>query len=343
MNKIREILQKANIRNIMRSTSVMLVLAYLVISTFLYVDFNAKTFDIAGWLFNSSITVILHMFGLAIGNSWGKDTQKAKENGLYRKSLEMYQEIYTKIMAIIIYFDDYLIWYKEREITKAKIRFLQDNNINHTEAKNIVLYLEYGDIDKLLEAPLKLKNGSIIRVKNEEQVQAIRETYKLKVKAPTSAYFLSYSNDLKYSNELEMATMLESERKRMVKTRNIKNMFSGVLFSLIMGLVGTSFAYKQFDMVALVTLLMRVSVVFTSIYCGFNIAVDEVKMMANEIENKVNVLTAFHLCYEKGEFIPMDYEEKAIKEYEEHIKQTTQTEEIEKGALIENDKQLREI
>ena len=78
------------------------------------------------------------IYGILMGNSVGTDIQKEKVGGRFQNACSEYTETLLTIQAIKIYFSQFWLWYKAKQLKEKKIEFLIDNQFDSVVATKIV-------------------------------------------------------------------------------------------------------------------------------------------------------------------------------------------------------------
>ena len=92
MNNILEKLKAINIKNVVRSFTLIWGVILIVIMTLVNLGFD-QNFNFLNWLSNSLIIFGIIVYGLLMGESWGKDNRKHDQKGLYYKSLNDFEKL----------------------------------------------------------------------------------------------------------------------------------------------------------------------------------------------------------------------------------------------------------
>ncbi len=321
MMKIKELFKKFNSKSNIKLLLLFSIIGFIVLTTFTNVGLDPNNFDFYKWFTSTIITIAISIAGMLLGEVLASDSLKSKVNGLYQRTLEKYIIISIKIQSIIMYFNDFLLWFKEKETFIKQVNFLINHDIK--EAKDIVKYLSIEQLDELKLHPIELENGVIVRKKSEEQINAIRKVLegKITIKSSSTSYYLNA-----FENHTE-CSILEEGRIRQKNINNYKKdaRTSKLVYSICVSIVFATLTVQElvnYNMVvALTNLAIRLCTFLSCLYCGWSTESYEIKELAKIIENKIKILDIFNTSYTTGEFKPSEYEDLARKEYEEYMKE----------------------
>lgn len=327
--RIKTKIKNADIKSIIKVLTLIFGLGLIILMTIAHVILDPSKMDFNTWLSKTILMVAISIFGIVMGELIGADKQMSAPNGLYQQTLKEYNIVEEKIRSITIYFNDFLIWFKEKE-TKAKIiNYLIDNGI--TDAKQVIDNVKLEDLEELSKHPIKYDNDVIVRQKTLDQIKIIRNVLegKIYIKAQPSSYYLSaYDNDTS-SSQLEVGKYLNNKIKLNKTFGRVFKIVSSVFISAVWAMISVQEFMNAEDVSAWVDLVLRITTLFTCLFSGWLTAVIDVKLKAQIIKNKINVLDIFNNAYASKEFIPLNYENLALAEYEKYIEDTKQNDVIE--------------
>ena len=333
-----EKVKKMNFKKFTRGFAIAWMLLFIVVMTITNVGID-KNFNILNWLGNTMILFGIAVFGIFMGESIGADFSKERMitdkegkiiGALYQKSLYEYNLFRNAIDDIIIYFPLFYDWFVPQRLQSKQKNFLIMNDINPTKAKNIVKYCNVDDL-------WALKNGAIKKVVDGKEiyidklqdfeVEPVEEVLKGKVKLELSgcSYYLQAFAE---SNQKDIIEQGEGYRKARRLNRNSNRairLASGAVVSLALGILTVNDFMRAGDGQAWVNLVVRIANMFTALLSGWLSGSTDVKIQANAIGNKTDVLKLFKSAYDKQLFEIYDENEKAQKSYE---KQQREKEEI---------------
>lgn len=330
--KIKEFLKKFSSKSNIKILTILTVVVFIILTTLVNVGLDPNNFNIFTWFSNTILSIGISIAGLLLGESIANDSLKQKENGLYQRSLRAYIEIQTAITSIKMYFNDFLLWFKDKETFCKQVDYLTSLDIR--EAKDIIKYLEIEKVDELLIKPIMLENGVIIRKKTEEQIEAIKKVLSGKVNVKTSmgSYYLNANENHSSKSILEEGKRIDKKISDYVKVSRTSKIVISICVSLLFATITFTEIQDTPLIVSITKLTLRLCTFVSCLYCGWQTEAEVIKELSKKIENKTDVLTIFKTSYDSGEFKPSLYEDLARKEYEEYInKITLEREEIDNG------------
>jgi hypothetical protein len=202
-----------------------------------------------------------------------------------------------------------------------------------------VLELSEDEIDKLYYEPIEKiwSADSPYPNKIEHFSRLSLEQYELVKNIVSGKIRLDYIEDYNFylvdynSSDEQLVTQVKNVEKIKIKIL-WKQRISKLLLTALFAVVGAGIALDQANgqgsAQTIINLIQRIVVLVTSIFYGFNTArlmnKEDIKVM----NYKTSYLSVFCSALENKEYIPLDYEEKARKEYEQNIK--------EKEEILEN-------
>ena len=338
-SKLKGFVDKNNItkKRVIKVATIIIVFALIVFSTISNAIIDPENLVFFKWLTNSLILVAIMVFGLLMGESLGEDEQKGIKNGLYQSAIREYEAVYATIQGIKIYFSNFFLWYKQRELKQEKIDFLMDNEIDGRWAKICVDKLEKSDFvegkfilgqnDNEKIYVKEMPNGKKFKIHKatKEEASIIIKMFDVKIETYGYSYYLSYTENYVSGGNLKKAIPL-SKKLRNNKTFNRTLKIVSTLFiSLIWGMLTTQeFQNEAERKQAWFLLISRIACLITSIVSGWSSAVISVKIQADIINNKKDVLKDFKDSVDKQLFIPETYDEMVEREYLEQIGVTEQ-------------------
>lgn len=331
--KIENFINEKNItaKKLIKASTLIVGLALIVFMTIGNVIFDPSHLDIFKWFTNALILVGIMVFGLLMGESIGSDKQTEKVGGLYQKNLKDYNAIRSSIADIEIYFSQFYLWFKEKELYKKKVEYLIDNSFDGRWAKVIIKHIDKSDLEvgKLIlreddKEKIYLKRnekGEIIKVKkiSLEQQQLILNALSLKLDSPSYIYFLTAFGDSKGGGILEKGNYLQRKLKYDKRWNRTLKIVSSLFISLVWGMATIKELEEGGQTQAWFNLLSRLTAFLTSFVSGWGSSVISVKTRAEIIENKRNVLFDFKTYIDKNEFTPETYDEMVERELKEQI------------------------
>lgn len=340
-SKLKGYIDKKNItkKKIIKAATIVCGLGLIVFMTVSNAIIDPEHLDFFNWLSNSLIIIAIMVFGLLMGESLGEDEQKDKINGLYQTSINEYKAIEKLVKNYLIYFSQFFIWFKEKELKIEKVDFLMDNEIDGRWAKQCVDFLEKSDFEVgkfIIDESnpnekiylKKLSNGKEIKIHKatKEEAKIIIKMFEVKIETYGYSYYLTYTKTEIKGGKLKKAVPLNKKINRDKLFNRTLKIISALFISLIWGMLTTrEFTSGEQKKQAWFLLLSRVLALFTSIVSGWTSAVISVKDQAQIIKNKADILQEFYDSMENKIFIPETYDQMIEREYNEQISQNLES------------------
>ena len=145
--KIKDVFKKFSSKSNIKLLLILAIIGFIVLTTFTNVGLDPNNFDFYKWFTNTVITIAISIAGMLLGEVVAGDSLKSKENGLYQRTLQKYIELSNKIQSILMYFSDFLIWFKEKETLTKQIKYLISKDIK--EDKDIINHIEIEKLEEL--------------------------------------------------------------------------------------------------------------------------------------------------------------------------------------------------
>ena len=330
MKKIREM----SLKKFARAFAIVWMLIFIIAMTIANVGID-KTFDILKWIGNTMILFGIAVFGIFMGESMGSDMQKERTikdekgritGGLYQKNLYEYNIFRQAIDEIIIYFPLFYDWYVPQRLESKQINFLVMNDVNPKKAENIVKYCGSDDLWDLKGGAIKkVVDGKEIYIDklNEHEIEPVEQVLKGHVKLELSgcSYYLQAFAESNQRDILEQGEGYRKARRFNKRSNRVVRLTGGVIISLALGILTVNDFMKGNDTQAWVNLVVRIANMFTALFSGWLSGSNDVKIEANSIENKTDVLKLFKSGFEKKLFPLYDEEMKAKMRFEEQERQ----------------------
>lgn len=323
-------LKNADLKTLLKAVVLLFGVGIIVLMTVVHVELQPEKFDFYSWLTKTILLIGISVFGILMGESIGKDKQMANPNGIYQRSLAEYDSALDKVKPILLYFNDFLTWYRAKETEKKEIDFLLNNGIK--DAKLIVKNIDKIDLEELKNHPIKIEdNGQVILKKTEEEIEIIKEVESgnVVVKSYSSAYYMSAFETHKGKSDLEVPFQLDKDIKFNKRFSRTFKIVSFMAVSLIMGMLGVKDLMQGNDLMAWWDLGIRIFTMFSCLFSGWGTAIIDVRLQALKIKNKISILEKFNMAYSTREFVPTDYQDLARAEYEKYIQGAKENETIE--------------
>lgn len=336
--RIIEKIKKTNLKAIIKGLTLLWFIVLIVFMTLTNIAWN-KEFVFLDWIGNTLILFGIMVFGILMGESMGEDAQKNKVGGMFQNALARYDTLRKLIEPISIYFAQYYDWFIPQELESKKIEFLIANGVKSQNAENIVKYCTLADYQPLCEHPIKKEDGTIIRQLNENEKEPVLKVLngEIKLEISGSAYYLTAFGKATTRKITEMGVQFDREIKFNKRWGRAIKITTSLAISLGMAMFTVSDFASSDNTVAFFNLLTRIATLFTSMLSGWLTSVVDVKIKAERLENKSDILTMFHYAIEKGAFKPQNEKELAEKEYEQYLKEQEEAKAniVEPALLIE--------
>lgn len=311
-------------KKLIKASTLIMGLVLIIFMTVSNIIFEPDKLDFFKWFTNSLISVGIMVFGLLMGESIGHDRQSENAKGLYQRNLKSYNAFRLTIDNIEIYFSQFYLWFKEKELIKKKIDWLINNSFDGQWAKMLVLHAKKQDmaIGKLIKGDEEEKiyiTSDNIKLKkiSQEQVEIVSKIFDIKLNTPEYSYFLTAFDSKANGGVLEQGTTLRKQIKSDKRFNRALKIVSALFISLILGMATVSdFTDENAKAQAWFNLISRLTALLTSLLSGWSSSVLTVKTEAELIENKQRVLKYFKQSYDNGEFKPLTYEEEVEKEFQ---------------------------
>lgn len=316
LDKIKNI----NFKKFARGFAVVWMIVFIIVMTITNVGID-KDFNWLKWLGNAMILFGITVFGLFIGESMGIDFSKEKVNGLYQQNLTAYNIFREAIDPIIIYFALFYDWLVPQRLESKQINFLIMNDVNPTKAKLIVKYCDAGDFWNLQKETIKKEiDGKEIYIKqlNQHEIEPVEEVLfgRVKLELSGSSYYLQAFATSNQRDILEQGEGYKKARKYNKTSNRAIRLIGGAIISLALGILTVNEFMRGDDAQAWMNLVTRIANLFTALFSGWLSGAADVKLEANSIENKTDVLKLFKSAYEKKLFEVYDEAEDAKRSYE---------------------------
>lgn len=317
------------------------VLMLIIGDYFWHLIFDPSQFNATKWgnraIFNGSISLACMVLGfIALLESY-----KAKENGKYQKRLKAFndkvKEIYDSIK--ILFFDQFITWYAERQLRNKKIKHLTSHGIPRIDAEIIIKYASERDIETLSgirvgEEPKGEYGEDIVREDEngkEILIPAILDTQApyveevlngtIAVQTETASYYLSIGKNRKGNLEsLERPMATEEDRVKSMKISFISKVIISLIYATLFSLLFVDLNNDTGTAEALWNALLRMLSATLGFITGGLAGLTDGKYQYKEMGEKMRVQMEYCQFFDNGEFVPVTYEETAQKRIEEYHK-----------------------
>lgn len=174
-----------------------------------------------------------------------------------------------------------------------------------------------------------MSNGTIVRKKTEEQIEAIRKVLqgKINVKTSMGSYYLNANENHSSKSILEEGKRIDKRINDYVKVSRTSKIIISICVSLLFATITFSEIKDTSFIVSITKLTLRLCTFVSCLFCGWQTEAEVVKELSKKIENKTDVLAIFKTSYDSGEFKPSVYEDLARREYENYLQNSIESEE----------------
>lgn len=316
------------------------VLMLIIGDYFWHLIFDPSQFDATKWgnraIFNGSISLATMVLGfIALLESY-----KSKENGKYQSRLKAFNDKVTEIYNTvkILYFDQFINWYAERQLWNKKVKHLTSHGIPRLEAEVIIKYATESDIETLSgisknEEPKGEYGEDIVREVDGKEIliPAILDTQAcyveevlngtIGVHTETASYYLSIGKNRKGNLEsLERPMSTEEDRVRAMKISFISKVIISLVYATLFSLLFVDLNGDTGTAEALWNALLRIISATLGFISGGLAGLTDGKFQYKEIGEKMRVQMEYSQYFDNGEFVPQTYEQTAQKRIEEYHK-----------------------
>ena len=321
-------LKKLNPKKILSYALLGVLVIFVTVLTWIPLVFDIEHLDVNKWITNSLISVGIMICAIILGEIFGEDKQKEKIDGLFQRALKEYNDLLKKLttMGIIVFFSQWYIWFKARELQRKKESFLVDHGFDQQVAQLIVKHIERDDLEQMRGGVFtKVTNkGKEIKFKrlHDDEYEVVKEIFSpdFQIDAPEYNYYLNAFNDSSSVSTLEQAKRIE-KRERLNKSFNrVFKITLSLFISFIWGMATVKELTEGGMKEAVANTFSRMIALIGGLLSGFLTSIMAVKLASQKIENKTQVLTFMEIDYNNGSFKPMSYEdlvEQEIKKEEE--------------------------
>ncbi len=288
--------------------------------------FDASLLRTLSYWVSLSILVALCIFGMTAGQQVGDDYFKNLPNGLFRTALKKFVKAFQRVndSVLFAYFEDWLIFYRERKLKRKIEQLLKDNGIKQME----VLNLDVKEVEKLTDYYKKSWVGTdyegkykndetYFLVYTEEQIEIIKYclTGKVKVSNLPRSFFVDAFNQSE--KDMWESSAKSGKKKSMYLSANyIYKILALIAISVATsGLVPGSKDLGNGQV--WISLAQRLFCLSTAYVWGIYVGYELTKMDSSYLEFKTDILNLYYEEFNLKIFVPENIEEKAKKGYEE--------------------------
>lgn len=329
-------MKKLNPKKILSYALLVILVIFILVLTWVPLVFDIEHLDTRKWITNSLINVGIMICAIVLGEIFGEDKQKEKVDGLYQKSLKAFNDLLERLTddrKIIIYFSQFYIWFKARELKKKKEGYLVDHGFEQMVAHLIVTYIERDDLEAMKRGvfiKIDEKTGKEIKFKkiHEDQYQVLLDIYStnFQIDAPSYTYYLSAFGDSSSVSTLEQAKRIEKKERLNKSFNRIFKILLSLFISFIWGMATVQDITEGGAKEAVVNTTTRTFALISGLLSGFLTSIVAIKLASQKIDNKTQVLKFMEIHYDNKEFVP--------KSYDELVEEELKKEEEEKAKII---------
>lgn len=337
-------MKKINTKKLLSYVLLGVLLTFILILTWIPIVFDIGNLNFNKWFTNTLISIGIMIAAIILGEIFGEDKQKEKVvykldrdgnpteeivGGLYQKALYEFSKKIKELVdkEIHIYFHQFYIWFKARELKQKKESYLVDNGFDQMAAHLIVKFIEKDDLEKMKEGvftKIDEKTGKEIKFKkiHEDEYQVLLEIFStdFQIDAPKYTYYLSAFGHSTSESILEQSTEIEKREKINKTFHRVFKILLSVFISALLGMAAIQELTEGGAKEAAVNTISRMISLVGGLLSGYMTSIVAVKLAAQKLENKTQVLSFMTSYMEKGEFKPKSYEE-LVEEEEEKEKQ----------------------
>ena len=337
-------MKKLNTKKLLSYVLLGVLLVFILVLTWIPIVFDIGNLNFNKWFTNTLISIGIMIAAIILGEIFGEDKQKEKVvykldkdgnpteviiGGLYQKALYEFNKKLKELVdtQIHIYFHQFYIWFKARELKQKKESYLVDNGFDQMAAHLIVRFIEKDDLEKMkagVFTKVDEKTGKEIKFKkiHDDEYQVLLEIFStdFQIDAPKYTYYLSAFGHSTSESILEQSTELEKREKINKTFHRVFKILLSVFISALLGMAAIQELTEGGVKEAAVNTISRMISLVGGLLSGYMTSIVAVKLAAQKLENKTQVLSFMTSYMEKGEFKPKTYEE-LVKEEEEQEKQ----------------------
>lgn len=320
---IKALFNRVKISNFL---SLIVIFCMIILFSLWNIGWNPEKIGWEVFIVNLSFFIFLGVYGLFFGESTGRSYYKTIITGVYQVAREAFLSIKEKIVekGYTDLLPDYITWrYQLDYNAECKRKLLSVRLFN-----NHILELTKDEIEKMHNEPIEkcwtedsIEYFSKLSDKQYDVIKAILDG---EISVDYIDDYNFYLMDTK-SEEISLVTKIKSSEKTKMKItwqQRLSKVALIVLFALIGAGIAIDNINGQSNGQTLLNLIQRLSVLTTSIICGFNTARILNQEDVEVIKYKTSYLSVFFSSITSGNYKPLDYEQKAKKEYEENHKKT---------------------
>lgn len=334
-----------NYKQAIRIFTLILGLVVIIMMTLFQLGFN-KDVVWQDWLTNMLIMIGISLFGLYMGDTSWEDHLMAKEDGLYQMSIDRFEKQEKEVHLFLPQFAGYYTIHCAKELIDKKANYLANEGIPGDECRILAENLREYDIPEVFEHEVERKNemGKTVRIcrVEEKNRDAVEDMMKITLDAPKYAYFMTATAGDDMMGLAENGKIISKKRRSSKKF----NFAMKIIVSIVFSVVFAFFTVKDFAMAeggdaarqAWMNLVSRITHLCTSFAAGCSTAVIDIRLAADEIDNKTLMLLGYQVAIRDGAYKIETYEQR----FEREKKEREEREERERLRLEEERKKAME-
>jgi len=319
---VKAIFNRVKVTNFL---SLLVILGMIVVFSLWSIGWDPTKIGWEVFAVNLAFLLFLGVYGLFFGESTGGNFYRTLITGAYQAAREIFLDWVEKILAkgFSDALPEYITWrYQKDYMAECKRRLLSVRLFNGR-----ILELTNDEIEQLHVEPIEKHWGVDSPYPNKvEYFSRLSDNQYALVKSILNGevdidYIDDYNfflMDSKTSDGSLVSRIKGTEKRKMSITWQQR--LSKIALIAIFATIGAGIALDQANgqggAQTVLNLMQRLSVLTTSIICGFNTA----RLLNQEdievFKYKSSYLSVFYSSMENKQFIPTDYEEKAKLEYE---------------------------
>lgn len=324
-------MKRLNPKKILSYILLGVLITFIFVLTWIPLIFDIEHLDVNKWITNSLICVGIMIGSILLGETFGEDKQKDKVGGAYQTALSNYKAKLEEITksGIIVFFSQWFIWFKAKELKRKKEGFLVDHGFDQQAAKYIVDFIDRDELAKMKEGVYikTLEDGRELKFKrlHDDEYDVAIEIYSpdFIIDAPKYTYYLSAFGDSASVSTLEEGKRLEKKEQLNKNFNRVFKIIVSLFISFIWGMATVQELKEGQAQEAVANTFSRTIALVGGLLSGFLTSVVGVKLASQKLDNKTQVLTFMKLDYSNNNFTP--------KTYDEIVEEEIKTEEEQNG------------
>ncbi len=337
---------------------VMVVLGIIIGSWVWELVFRPDSFDVNKWatkaIFNNALALAMMVLGFTAVN----ESLKSKEDGKYQLRRGKFNDMVIKMIenGRIVFFDQFISWYVERQVREKKIKHLTKMGLPRMEAEVIVDYAIPADIPVITglnpgEKPKGNKGRDVVRKDREGNdilIPAVKDTLAsyiedvmsgdITVNAETAAYYTTADRNKEDNLEsLEIPKATDKDRISSVRKAFLSKILTTIIYVTIASMLVADLNGDAGTAEALWNFVFRICAATAGFLSGGFSGSTNAAYLYKWLGDKMRVINEYNKFTDMKEFVPKSYAET----YKDRIKaaKTEESEPIKKNlpALVEGE------